>query len=355
MVKLYDILQKSMAEEALSREETFLLLSREDPEQIQQIFQAAREMRKRYFGTSVFLYGFVYFSTYCRNDCAFCYYRKSNTKPPRYQKTVDHVIKDAITLKESGVHLIDLTMGEDPYFHENPEKLVEITAGVKKATGLPVMISPGLISDDVIKTLYAAGADWYALYQETHNRAKFKQLRLNQDYQSRLSAKQYAKSLGMLIEEGLLVGIGDTIEDTIDSFEVMERLQADQVRTMTFIPQEGTPLEGYTQPPFLRELLNIAVMRLRFPDLLIPASMDVDSLDGLEERLNAGANVVTSLVLPREGYAGVANASRDIDDGLRTVAGIQSSLKQCGLTGATVESYKAWIRKRNSREGRFLA
>ncbi len=74
----------------------------------------------------------------------------------------------------------------------------------------------------------------------------------------------------------------------------------------------------------------IAVMRLLFPDRLIPASLDIDGVAGLQARLNAGANVVTSLIPPRLGLAGVAQSTRDIDDGYRTVAGILPLLEQIG-------------------------
>ena len=42
---------------------------------------------RRHSGDAVFLYGFVYFSTYCRNECAFCFYRADNDESPRYRKT----------------------------------------------------------------------------------------------------------------------------------------------------------------------------------------------------------------------------------------------------------------------------
>ena len=37
-------------------------------------------------------------------------------------------------------------------------------------SGLPVMVSPGVVPHEVLAGLRARGADWYALYQETHSR-----------------------------------------------------------------------------------------------------------------------------------------------------------------------------------------
>ena len=46
--------------------------------------------------------------------------------------------------------------------------------------------------------LKKAGADWYACYQETHNRELFGKLRLEQDYDARWEAKVFAKAAGLL-------------------------------------------------------------------------------------------------------------------------------------------------------------
>ncbi|TYQ12755.1 UNVERIFIED_CONTAM: pyrrolysine biosynthesis protein PylB [Acetivibrio alkalicellulosi] len=337
------ILQKSMEEIELSDKEIKYLLEQTHEENINKIFSTARGLRKKYFGKKVFLYGFIYFSTYCKNDCNFCYFRGSNTKPPRYRKSLNEIITTAKKLQKSGVHLIDLTMGEDSYYINNTQKLVNIVSKVKKETELPIMVSPGVVNDEVIDELIYAGADWYALYQETHNKVLYEKLRANQDYDLRFRVKKYARNKGMLIEEGLLAGVGNSVLNTVESFDIMKKLNVSQIRTMTFIPQEGTPMENWKQTNFLSELLNIAVMRLIFPNLLIPASLDVDGLKGLEERLDAGANVITSIIPPNDGYAGVANASNDINEGFRTVEGIQETLARCGLNNATLDEYKNWV------------
>ncbi len=75
------------------------------------VFAAARELRERHSGDAVFLYGFVYFSTYCRNECAFCFYRADNDASPRYRKTAGEVVDICRDLASSGVVLLDLTMG----------------------------------------------------------------------------------------------------------------------------------------------------------------------------------------------------------------------------------------------------
>jgi methylornithine synthase len=350
---LESILKKCRNGGQLSNEEIVYLLNRTDKNETEQIFSAARAVRQAVFGNKVFLYGFVYFSTYCQNSCTFCYFRKENPNPPRYRKSLQEVVDVAIELKNSGVHLIDLTTGDDPFYTEYPEKLAEIIKAVKGKTGLPVMVSPGVLDRNGLRLIEQAGADWYALYQETHQRALFGQLRQGQSYDKRMNAKQYAKELGMLIEEGLLTDVGETSVDRVHSFDEMKRLGTAQTRAMTFIPQEGSPFQGPGNDKYHNELLNIAVMRLLFPDVLIPASLDVEGLDGLEKRLMAGANVVTSIIPPKKGVAGVANASHDIDEGYRTVAGIQDTLRTCNLTCAAPQEYSRWVAHRRNGETAF--
>ncbi len=347
------ILDKALHQIPLAREEIKFLLKLSDPVQRERVFSTARELRGKYSEDKVFLYGFVYFSTYCRNDCAFCYYRKSNNLCQRYRKTAPEVVDIVCALAETGVYLIDLTMGEDPMYltngFEGYESLIEVVRLVKKSTGLPVMISPGVVPGAVLKELRKAGADWYACYQETHNRMLYKKLRLNQSYSERLAIKVYAKTIGMLVEEGLLAGVGDSADDIVNSFMEMKSLGAEQVRAMSFVPQRGTPLYSLDAPDDRLELNIIAVMRILFPDRLIPASLDVKGIMGLKERLDAGANVVTSLIPPDRGLAGVSQSTLDIAEGYRTVRGVMPALRDCGLTPATLEEYVKWMAEKQGR------
>jgi len=241
-------------------------------------------------------------------------------------------------------------MGEDPEIFQAGDQgfelLLETIRLVKQHTNIPVMISAGVLDEAVLSKLPEAGAIWYACYQETHNRVLYQKLRTGQDYDVRINSKQRAKELGLLIEEGLLVGVGESMADIADSLSAMRQLRADQVRVMSFVPQKGTPMEHFPPPDPLKELLVIALMRLVFPECLIPASLDVGGHAGLYQKLAAGANVVTSLIPPGQGLAGVAQFHLDIEEGKRTVAGIQSILRENGLEPASTQEYHSWLDQR---------
>jgi len=348
--ELKKILEKAQQREPLSESDMKWILGLSEPDEIQEVFKAARKLRKKYFGNRVFLYGFLYFSTYCRNNCEFCLYRKNNSAAIRYRKSPAQIIESSQHLSESGIHLIDLTMGEDPEIFQAGDQgfelLLDTIRSVKQNTNLPIMISAGVLGEAVLGKLSEAGAIWYACYQETHNRALYQKLRTRQDYDIRINSKLRAKERGLLIEEGLLVGVGETMADIADSIFVMRELRADQVRVMRFVPQKGTPMERFPSPNPSKELLIIALMRLVFPERLIPASLDVGGHAELHQKLAAGANVVTSLIPPGQGLAGVAQCDLDIEDGKRTVAAIQSILRETGLEPASGDGYHSWLKQR---------
>ena len=353
--KLDQALKKALNGGELDRDDLIVILTPADDGEREAIRAAAREMRSRRTGDLIFTYGFVYLSTYCRNDCRFCAFRLSNPEARRYRKTAPEIVDASKRLADQGVNLIDLTMGEDPKA-QDPDyinQIAQIISEVRRATGLAVMISPGRASGQALEKYRAAGADWYACYQETHNPDLFTRLRRGQSYEDRWRSKLEAVKAGLLVEEGALCGVGETAGDLADSILAMKKLGAAQVRAMGFVPpaeaaadQDGrwvaAPEPGAAQN---REVDMIAALRLALPDRLIPASLDVEGLAGLKTRLQAGANLVTSLVPADLNLAGVAQASLDIDNHARSIDGIRPVLAEAGLRLASPGEYQAWLRE----------
>jgi len=347
-LNIEEILKRAVRGIVLRPREAGFLLSLKEPSEMNKVFRAAREVRKQYFGTEIFMYGFIYFSTYCRNSCNFCFYRKENTLSPRYRKSSSEILDIAEQLAEAGVHLIDLTMGEDPLIHNegNYEELINLVLRVKNLTNLPIMISPGVVPDHILANLSKAGVNWYALYQESYNVNLYRKLRVGQSFSERINKRKKASQLGMLAEDGILIGVGESIKDRVDAIFKMKTSSIQQVRVMSFVAQEQTPMTNVPSPARYEECLTIAVMRLLMPDRLIPASLDIDGIAGLQMRLEAGANVVTSVIPPSRNLAGVSNAALDIDEGLRTPKEIEHILTGMGLQVASQEAYERFLDKK---------
>lgn len=309
-----------------------------DSTELEKLHYVARKVRDHYFGNKVFLYSFVYFSTYCKNRCAFCYYNTMN-KINRYRLGFEDIRNVCRKLKGEQIHMVDLTMGEDPYFHENPSQFAKVIDIVKEELDLPVMISPGVLDDDALTMLREHGANFLALYQETYDKELYRNLRVGQSFSERIHARQFAQKIGYCVEDGLLTGVGNDVGSTIISLRGMARENPQMVRVMTFIPQEGTPLEKEVQESNLSELKIISVLRLMFPDRLIPASLDVEGIEGMVYRLNAGANVVTSIIPSDSSLEGVANYDRKHEERKRDPKSVVAKLRSMGMEPAAQSDF----------------
>ena len=324
------------------------LLSLREEEDIQKLNYVARKVRDHFFGNKVFLYSFVYFSTHCKNNCAFCYYNKCNDIQ-RYRLNMDEIRSIARAVKNENIHMVDLTMGEDPYFHNEPERFVDVVRAVKEETGLPIMISPGVMDDRTLAKLHENGANFLALYQETHDKDLYRKLRVGQSFEERLHAREFARDIGYCVEDGILTGVGNDIESTIRSLRGMKNGHPDMVRVMTFVPQEGTPLEKVSQISSLSELKIISVLRLMFPEKLIPASLDLEGIDGMVHRLNAGANVVTSIISSDSSLEGVVNYDRELEERDRDSKSVIKRLRTMGMEPASQEEFNRIIDKHSAK------
>ncbi|MDR2387332.1 MAG: methylornithine synthase PylB [Deltaproteobacteria bacterium] len=318
-----------------------LSLSPNDKELAEILFAAARAKRHSLFTNKIALYGFVYLSTHCHNNCAFCNYRSSNTSLKRYRKKPEEILEVAHELKESGVHLVDLTLGEDDYYltGDGFEELLTTIEVIKSEFKLPVMISPGVLSFDRLRAVKEAGASWYALYQETFNQTLYRELRPGQDFTKRLKAKALARQAGLYTEDGLLVGVGASPLDLVYSILSMTQSDNLQMRAMAYVPVAGGLPPDPKVDSAWQELLVIACLRLLAPQAFIPASLDVDGLAGLNLRLQAGANLVTSIVPPAKGFCGVASINLDIDNNNRSVKKVIEALDKLSLEPFNHESY----------------
>ncbi len=346
------VLDRALREEDLTHKDVELILAAKDDESVNRIFQCAKTIKERHFGNVIFTYGFVYYSTYCRNNCTFCYYRRDNNALPRYRISKDEIVTLSRELERAGVNMVDLTMGEDPDFRNNGfGKLLDTISDVREAIDIPIMVSPGALPRDVFPQIKENGADWFACYQETHNRDLFGRMRIEQDYDYRLNQKYWASSNGLLTEEGIMTGVGESIDDRSTSILNMRDPRIQQVRAMTYVPQDGAPLKGTPGHTTFDELMTIATLRITNPDKLIPASMDVEGLGGLIPRIFAGANVVTSIVPPRKSLMGVAQHDLDIDNGNRSIDTVKETLKSIGCRTGTNSEYRSTLCRLKDRMG----
>ena len=82
----------------------------------------------------------------------------------------------------------------------------------------------------------------------------------------------------------------------------MEELQPQKIGIGPFLPATDTPFEKQNPGSADKTILLLSLLRLRFPNVLLPATTALATLcpDGMERAILAGANVVMPNISPVE-------------------------------------------------------
>lgn len=290
MTELLEIINKAKIEHILSKNEIISLLSSNNVDQ--EIFNAADEVRKKYLGDDVHLRGLIEFTNICKRNCLYCGLRRDNKNIVRYRLSEEQILDFATKAKSFGYKTIVLQGGEDDYYAT--DKVIRIIKGIK-ALELALTLSIGEKTYDEYKAFRDAGADRYLLRIETTDKKLYEKLDPGMSHDNRLSCLKNLKKLGFEVGTGVMVGLpNQTIESYADDILFFKEINADMLGIGPFIPNEDTPLKDEKGKELTMALKVMAITRLLLPDINIPATTAMESLNknGRLMALQSGANVV---------------------------------------------------------------
>lgn len=89
--RVRDILQKSLAVETLTPDETACLLHVTEPELLDEMREAASAVKTKVYDNRVVTFAPLYMSNLCVNDCLYCGFRCSNKKASRRILSLDEI------------------------------------------------------------------------------------------------------------------------------------------------------------------------------------------------------------------------------------------------------------------------
>ncbi len=266
-----------------------------------QLYKAADEVRSKFMGDEVHLRGLIEFSNYCRCNCRYCGLRRGNRKLERYRLSPDEITATALKAEELGYRTVVLQSGEDLWF--TPERIGEIVKVIKEQTSLAVTLSVGERDENTYRLWRESGADRCLLRIETTDPALFKALHPEDRLEDRIACLFTLRELGYQLGTGVMTGLpGQTVESLARDIIWMHELGAEMIGVGPFIPHPDTPLENERGGTVEQTLRLIAVLRLVFPYVHLPATTAMGTLDpqGREKALEAGANVWMPNVTPQK-------------------------------------------------------
>ena len=301
-MKVIDIINKLYKEHEASKEELLYLLDNITDKDQEYLVEKANEIRMQSYGNKVYMRGLIEFTNYCKRDCMYCGIRKSNKNAERYRLAFDEIIHCADIGDKLGYKTYVLQGGEDAYFTD--ERMIEIIKEIKKRhPNNAITLSLGERSYESYKKLYEAGADRYLLRHETASKHLYDKLHPGASFEERIQCLRNLKEIGYQTGAGFMIGLpGQTNEDLVNDLLFVKEFKPEMCGIGPFIPQKDTPLGEETGGTLEKTVIMLAIIRLLLPDVLLPASTALGSVDplGREKGINAGGNVVMPNLSPTE-------------------------------------------------------
>lgn len=264
------------------------------------LFKKADRIRKQFVGDEVHLRGLIEFSNICRNNCLYCGIRKGNTEVCRYHMEPEELIDTARKAVNLGFKTIVMQSGEDMYYTQ--KKMCHIIEEIKKLD-VAVTLSIGERDYEDYKAFREAGADRYLMRIETTDQDLYHKLDPKMSWQKRYDCLLMIKELGYELGSGIMVGLpGQSVESIAEDLLFLKQIDIDMAGIGPFIPHPNTPLAEEKGGSLHLALRTMALMRLLLPDINIPATTAMESLDpqGRLMALQSGANVVMANVTEGE-------------------------------------------------------
>ncbi len=300
-----EVLEKLLADEAVSAAELKSLLDIVDPIEEKVLFDAAYATKRKFVGNKTFFRGIIECSNICVKDCFYCGIRKSNKNSARFQMDEDEIFREAMWAFDAKYGSIAIQSGErqDAAYIDLIERVLK---RIKSATDgkLGVTLSLGEQTKETYQCWRDAGAHRYLLRIETTNPELYRQLHpADHSLEERMQCLTFLKETGYQVGTGVLIGFpNQTTLDLANDLLFLKAIDVDMIGMGPYILHKETPL-GQTVAPYddakNEEMLHlglrmIAVARLLLKDVNIAATTALQTLSntGREQGLLAGANII---------------------------------------------------------------
>jgi FO synthase len=279
------------------------------------LLRAATEVRARGKGTTVSFSKkvFIPLTTLCRDYCGYCTFRKDPGQPGAHFMTPEEVLALAERARDAGCKEALFSLGDQPerIFPEAREFLqrqgfartLDYAAAmcemVLERTGLLPHANPGVMDRAALERFKESNAS-VGLMLETvsvrlmrdglaHFKAPDKVPAL------RLRTIEEAGKLSMAFTTGILIGIGETFEERIDSLFAIRALHEkyghiQEVIVQNFRAKPDIPMAHHLEPSMEDMLRTIAIARLILgPHMNLQAPPNLSYAD-FPRLLEAGIN-----------------------------------------------------------------
>ena len=294
--------------QTLTYEQLDYILTNVDEQKAAYLYSQAAAVSEKVFHKAVYLRGLIEFTNICKNDCYYCGIRAGNAKAERYRLSEEQILSCCDMGARLGFQTFVLQGGEDPYYTD--DMICDIVRKIKAAhPDCAVTLSIGEKEHDSYQKYFDAGADRYLLRHETANEEHYAMLHpASLSGAHRKACLRDLKQIGYQVGCGIMVGTpGQTTRHIYEDFVFMKELEPHMIGIGPFLSHKDTPFRDQPDGSVQVTLYLLALLRLVFPKVLLPATTALGTADplGREKGILAGANVMMPNLSPvnvREKY-----------------------------------------------------
>jgi len=312
--ELESVLQRALQGTPPSREEAYMLAQVQGAG-LPALFMTASLLRERGWGQTV-TYSrkvFIPLTNLCRDRCRYCTFAQAPSSPAARTLTPDEVLSIARAGAAAGCKEALFSLGERPEeiyeksrrdlkalgYRTTTDYLVAMCRLVYEETGLLPHANCGVLEPSELKALRPWNVSMGLMLENISERllgpglahagspGKLPALRIR--------TIEDAGKLGIPFTTGILIGIGETLTERIDSLFAIRDLHAragnvQEVIVQNFRAKDDTPMRGEGEPSAIEMARTIAIVRLILgPEMSIQAPPNL-SPDAYGFYLTAGIN-----------------------------------------------------------------
>jgi 7,8-didemethyl-8-hydroxy-5-deazariboflavin synthase CofG subunit len=256
---------------------------------------------------------FIPLTTLCRDYCGYCTFRKDPGQPGAHFMTPDEVVAVAEQGRRAGCKEALFSLGDQPErvfpeardflqkqgFTRTLDYLVAMCELVLDRTGLLPHSNPGVMDAAILARLKNSNASVGLMLETVSNRLMRGDLPHAKAPDKvpalRLRTTEEAGKLSLAFTTGILIGIGETLEERIDSLFAIRAMHEkyghiQEVIIQNFRAKADIPMAHHIEPTMDDMLRTIAVARLILgPEMNIQAPPNLSYSD-FPRLLDAGIN-----------------------------------------------------------------
>lgn len=255
---------------------------------------------------------FIPLTNLCRDHCGYCIFRRDPGDPGAHTMSPEEVLELVRRGETLGCTEALFSLGDKPELVFPEMRAILRRLGYKstlhyleamcelvlRETALLPHPNPGLMSAEWVRRLSAVSPSM-GLMLESTNADLLGAGRAHDNAPDKLPAKRLrtiedAGRRGVPFTTGLLIGIGETIEDRVDTLLAIRELHnryghIQEVIVQNFRTKPGIPMQDSPEPAHADMLRTVAVARLLMPRVNIQAPPNL-SAPYYEDLLDAGIN-----------------------------------------------------------------